>query len=89
MSATACLVSLDNRDSLLCASLAEQGLGLAYALEPIVVDQLREGSLRIVLERFAPMVPGFFLYFPSVAQRSAPLRLFIETAKELAVRAVK
>lgn len=64
-------------------------MGLAYALEPIVVDQLREGRLKIVLERFAPMVPGFFLYFPSVAQRSAPLRLFIETAKELAVRAVK
>jgi hypothetical protein len=33
-------------------------------------------------------VPGFFLYFPSIARRSAPLRLFIEAAKELAVRAM-
>jgi hypothetical protein len=39
-----------------------------------------------VLERYAPTVPGFFLYFPSVARRSAPLRLFVEAAKELAVR---
>jgi hypothetical protein len=34
-------------------------------------------------------VPGFFLYFPSRAQRSPPLRLFIEAAKELALRGVK
>jgi hypothetical protein len=32
-------------------------------------------------------VPGFFLYFPSRAQRSPPLRLFIEAAKELVMRA--
>ena len=74
-------------DSTLAASLAEQGVGLAYALEPMVMDRLRAGRLKIVLERYAPTVPGFFLYFPSVARRSAPLRLFIEAAKELAVRA--
>ncbi len=34
-------------------------------------------------------VPGFFLYFPSVARRSPALRLFVEAAKALAVRAVK
>jgi len=75
-------------DSALAASLAEQGVGLAYALEPMVRDSLRAGRLKIVLERYAPLVPGFFLYYPSVARRSAPLRLFVETAKELAVRAV-
>jgi hypothetical protein len=31
-------------------------------------------------------VPGFFLYFPSRAQRSGPLRLFVEAARELALR---
>jgi len=80
------VVSSDGR---LNASLAEQGLGLAYAFEPMVLEQLRKGRLVRVLERYAPTVPGFFLYFPSVARRSAPLRLFIEAAKELAVRAVK
>lgn len=44
--------------------------------------------LKVVLEAYAPSVPGFFLYFPSRAQRSPPLRLFIEAAKELAVRAL-
>jgi hypothetical protein len=40
-----------------------------------------------VLEEYAPTVPGFFLYFPSRAQRSGPLRLFIDVAKELALKA--
>jgi DNA-binding transcriptional LysR family regulator len=76
-------------DSRLNASLAEQDLGLVYALEPMVSEQLRSRRLRVVLERYAPTVPGFFLYFPSVARRSTPLRLFVEAAKELAVRALR
>jgi DNA-binding transcriptional LysR family regulator len=76
-------------DARLNASLAEQDLGLVYALEPMVIEQLRTRRLKVVLERYAPTVPGFFLYFPSVARRSAPLRLFVEAAKELAVRAVR
>jgi DNA-binding transcriptional LysR family regulator len=76
-------------DSRLSVSLAERGLGLAYTLEPMVLEALRAGRLERVLERYAPTVPGFFLYFPSIARRSAPLRLFVEAAKELAVRAVR
>jgi DNA-binding transcriptional LysR family regulator len=77
-----------SNDTLLCASLAERGLGLAYAFEPMVAEQLRSGRLTRVLEPYAATVPGFFLYFPSQARRSTPLRLFLEAAKELAVRAV-
>jgi len=73
-------------DGRLTASLAEQGVGLVYAFEPMVREQLRTGRLRPVLERYAPTVAGFFLYFPSLARRSAPLRHFVEVAKELAVR---
>jgi DNA-binding transcriptional LysR family regulator len=76
-------------DARLNTSLAEQDLGLVYASEPMVIEPLRARRLRVVLERYAPTVPGFFLYFPSVARRSAPLRLFVEAAKELAVRVVK
>ena len=76
-------------DARLNASLAEQDLGLVYALEPMVIEQLRTRRLKVVLERYAPTVPGFFLYFPSVARRSAPLRLFVETAREFAVRALR
>jgi DNA-binding transcriptional LysR family regulator len=81
--------SVFSNDSRLNASLAEQGFGLAYAFEPLVMEQLRTGRLSRVLEPYAPTVPGFFLYFPSLAQRSAPLGLFVEAARELSVRAVK
>jgi len=74
-------------DGLLAVSLAEKGMGLAYAFEPMVQEQLRTGSLQRVLEPYAATIAGFFLYFPSRTLRSAPLRLFVEAAKELSVRA--
>lgn len=72
-----------SNDALLCASLAKLGLGLAYIVEPYVLDDLRCRRLQAVLEPFAPTSPGYFLYFPSRAQQSRPLQLFVETAKEL------
>lgn len=74
--------SVVTNDGLFCFKWAEQGLGLTYAFEPLVVEQLRAGRLRRVLEPYAASVPGFFLYYPSRAQRSEPLRLFIETVRE-------
>ncbi|MFP2903632.1 LysR family transcriptional regulator [Pyxidicoccus sp. 3LFB2] len=79
--------SVTTNDELTSARLAAEGLGLAYVFEPVVREELRTGRLVPVLEAYAPTVPGLFLYFPSRAQRSGPLRLFIETAKELATRA--
>jgi DNA-binding transcriptional LysR family regulator len=73
-------------DSASSATLAEKGVGLAYAMEPVVQKRVKEGRLAIVLERYAATVPGFFLYFPSVARKSAPLRAFVETARELSLR---
>jgi hypothetical protein len=64
-------------------------MGLVYTFEPMVLEQLRTKRLKVVLEPYAATVPGFFLYFPSVSKRSAPLRLFVEAAKELAVRALR
>ncbi len=80
--------SVVTNDHMVAVSLAAEGLGLAYAFEPAVVDRLRARRLVPVLEAYAPTVPGYFLYFPSRAQSSAPLRLFVEAARELAVRAV-
>ncbi|MCP3064201.1 LysR family transcriptional regulator [Myxococcus sp. K38C18041901] len=73
-------------DNALSVHLAEQNQGLAYTLEPAVAERLRTGQLKCVLEAYAPTVPGFFLYYPSRAQRSEPLRLFIEAAKERLTR---
>jgi DNA-binding transcriptional LysR family regulator len=75
-------------DGPLSASMAEQGIGLVYAFEPMVMEQLRTGRLQRVLEPYAPTVPGFFLYYPSRAQSSPALRLFVEAARELATRAM-
>src|SRR4051812_13034785 len=74
-------------DGLVCTRLAEQGLGLAYAVEPLVADQLRNGRLRRVLEPFAASVPGLFLYYPTRSQHSAALRLLVETLRDIGPKA--
>jgi DNA-binding transcriptional LysR family regulator len=71
-------------DPELMRHLAVAGVGLMYAFEPQVVDDLRANSLRLVLEPYAAAVPGFFLYFPSRAQVSPALRAFVDVARELA-----
>ncbi len=40
------------------------------------------GRLRIVLEPYAPEVPGLYLYFPKRSQVSPALRAFVEVARE-------
>jgi DNA-binding transcriptional LysR family regulator len=44
--------------------MAKLGLGLTYALESLVLDELSNGQLQRVLEPFAPTVPGYCIYFP-------------------------
>ena len=70
-------------DGVLRAALAEQGVGLTYVAEPSVAEAMRDGRLVQVLEAYSASVPGFFLYYPSRAQRSPALRLFVEAAREL------
>jgi DNA-binding transcriptional LysR family regulator len=73
----------------LAVTMAERGAGLAYAFERSVAEQLRTGSLKAVLEEYGAVVPGFFLCYPSRAQSSPALRLFVEVAKELIARGLK
>lgn len=81
--------SVITNDNQLSMALVTEGMGLAYAPEPTLLEQLRTGKLVRVLENYAPTVPGFFLYYPSRAQRSGPLRLFVELAKKLANRSLE
>jgi DNA-binding transcriptional LysR family regulator len=78
--------TISTNDERLVLALAEAGLGLAYAFEPLVASLLNRGSLRLVLEAFAASVPGFLLYFPSRAQVSPAFRAFMDTAREVAGR---
>jgi DNA-binding transcriptional LysR family regulator len=64
--------------------LAVSGVGLLYALESSIADDLSRRRLSVVLEPYAPAVPGLFLYFPSRAQVSPALKAFVEIARELA-----
>lgn len=67
----------------LSVRLAEQGLGLTYTFEPWVAEPVGAGRLKLVLEAYAPTLPGFFLCYPSRAQSSPALRRFVELVKEL------
>lgn len=78
--------SIVTNDAHLCTTFALAGLGLAYGSEPRVRQALRRGKLELVLEEYAPTVPGFYLYFPTRTKQPPPLRLFIETAREVLKR---
>jgi DNA-binding transcriptional LysR family regulator len=74
--------TVTTNDTELMRLLAVAGVGLLYTFEPQIADELRRGSLRLVLEPYAAAVPGFFLYFPSRAQVSPALRAFVDVARE-------
>ncbi|RDK01027.1 LysR family transcriptional regulator [Paraburkholderia lacunae] len=56
-------------------------VGLAQLPEPMVAEGLRAGKLVHVLEPFAPVIPGVFLYYPSRRQIMPKLRAFIDHVK--------
>jgi DNA-binding transcriptional LysR family regulator len=60
---------------------AVEGIGLAQLPEPMVAEGLRAGKLVPVLEPFAPVIPGVFLYYPSRRQMMPKLRAFIDHVK--------
>jgi DNA-binding transcriptional LysR family regulator len=68
---------------------ALEGLGLAQVPEPIAAAAMKEGKLARVLEPFAPMLPGVFLYYPGNRQIMPKLRAFIEHVKSRAAAAEK
>ena len=74
-------VSVNNFE--LTKSLAVDGVGLLYCLEPSIAAELARKQLRLVLEPYAAEVPGLFLYFPSRAQLSPALKAFVAVAREL------
>lgn len=68
-------------------ALARAGLGLAFVDEPSCDDDLRAGALEVVLEAWAPRVPGYFVYFPRSAARQAKLRALAEACRRSLERA--
>jgi DNA-binding transcriptional LysR family regulator len=60
---------------------AVEGMGLAQLPEPMAAEGLRAGKLVHVLEPFAPVIPGVFLYYPGRRQIMPKLRAFIDHVK--------
>jgi DNA-binding transcriptional LysR family regulator len=60
---------------------AIEGVGLAQVPEPIAAEPVAAGKLLRVLDRFSPMAPGVFLYYPGRRQTLPKLRAFIDHVK--------
>ncbi len=60
---------------------AAEDMGLAQVPGPIAAGPVKAGKLVHVLEPFAPMAPGVFLYYPGRHQMMPKLRAFIDHVK--------
>ncbi|HEY2665032.1 MAG TPA: LysR substrate-binding domain-containing protein [Candidatus Binataceae bacterium] len=60
---------------------AVEGVGLAQVPAPMATGAVAAGKLVRVLEPFAPMMPGVFLYYPGRRQIMPKLRAFIDHMK--------
>jgi DNA-binding transcriptional LysR family regulator len=63
---------------------ALEGVGLAQVPAPIASEAIAAGRLVQVLEPYAPMAPGMFLYHPGKRQMMPKLRAFIDHVKSRA-----
>lgn len=64
-------------------ALALEGAALMYVPEPNVARDIEGGRLRVVLDEWSPMGPGFHIYFSSRRQLPTGLRLLIELIREM------
>jgi DNA-binding transcriptional LysR family regulator len=60
---------------------AEQGLGIAYLPEDMILDRITDGKLVRVLSDWCPPFPGYHLYYPSKKQPSAAFKLLLEALR--------
>ena len=68
---------------------ALEGMGLAQVPEPIAAAFVEGGQLNPVLEPFAPMMPGVFLYHAARRQVTPKLRAFIDHVKSHSTAATR
>lgn len=68
-------------DGAVLVDAAVDGLGLAYVFESMVTKLVAEERLVRVLDRYCPLVPGYFLYYPGRAHIPPKLRALIDFLK--------
>ncbi|WP_294392637.1 LysR substrate-binding domain-containing protein [uncultured Sphingomonas sp.] len=64
-------------------AMAREGVGLMYGLETTFARYVERGELRLVLEKWAAIGPGYHIYYSSRRQVPAGLRLLIDLIREL------
>ncbi|MGA2550294.1 MAG: LysR family transcriptional regulator [Burkholderiaceae bacterium] len=60
---------------------AQEGCGLAYVPQDLVLEDVAAGHLLLMLEDYCPTYPGYHLYFPSRRQSSPAFSLLLETLR--------
>ncbi|HEX2137478.1 MAG TPA: LysR family transcriptional regulator [Microvirga sp.] len=70
-------------DTQVAISLAAQGAALTYLPQPSAAEELKDGKLRTVLDDWAPVGPGFHVYYSGRRHLPTALRLLIELIREL------
>lgn len=70
-------------DGRLGVAAACDGVGLMYAADTMVRAQLASGTLRTVLDDWAPLSGGYHIYYSSRRHVPAGLRLFVDLIREL------
>lgn len=65
-------------DSDICIEVAKEGHGIAFVIEPEVLGDIEDGSLRRVLADWCPPFDGFHLCYSGRRQISSALRLLID-----------
>jgi DNA-binding transcriptional LysR family regulator len=69
-------------DSNLVWRAAEAGLGLAFVMEDLVIEQIKSGQLVRVLEDWCPPFSGYHLYYPDRRQLTPAFRLLVEALRQ-------
>lgn len=78
---------VSSTDGEFLVSCARAGLGLTYACEPQVTDDLRQGNLMSTLESYSIELAGLFLYYPKSSHRNLRLAAFVACARQHAAEA--
>lgn len=80
---------VSSTDGEFLVSCARTGLGLTYACEPQVADDLSQGNLMSTLEGFSIELAGLFLYYPKSSQRNPRLAAFVDCARQHAAETAR
>lgn len=59
------------------------GYGLAYLPEDMVIEHVKAGSLQMVLKDWAPVFPGYHLYYPSRRHASSAFAVVLNALRHL------